>query len=168
MASPSLSAASSYSARRRSLPAFSRRQDWRVDDPARAQTGLHRTHPATNVCRRVLQLFRSESRHHDRHFPDRQIVLDHSGGSADSRHRLCPLPSRAPVLRSVVGSGKKLPAREELRVLGLQFLHAMTARTHSRLTSKRRSKLLRREQNGGDMLPYARHLDEFTLVTRDG
>ena len=44
----------------------------------------------------------------------------------------------------------------------------MNTRRGLRLITRRRAKLLRREHGGGDMLPYARHVDDVTIATRDG
>jgi type IV secretion system protein VirB4 len=44
----------------------------------------------------------------------------------------------------------------------------MNTRRGPKLITRRRANLLRREHGGGDMLPYARHVDDVTIATRDG
>lgn len=58
-----------------------------------------------------------------------------------------------------------MSARSERRLLALQFVHAMTSAT---LTASDRLRLWRREKSIADMLPYARHVDDATLLVRDG
>src|SRR5262245_10819352 len=61
-----------------------------------------------------------------------------------------------------------MPARAELFLLALQLLFAMTKKPPSERGSKGNKRLARKERRARDMLPYARHIDETTLATRDG
>lgn len=55
-------------------------------------------------------------------------------------------------------SRKPLPAHKKLRDLAMQLLPALTQKSGG----------IAREKSAGSHLPYARHVDDFTLETRDG
>src|SRR5262249_27006285 len=58
-----------------------------------------------------------------------------------------------------------LPARAQFQLLALQFVFAMR---DAALSVADRLRLWRRESSVSRMLPYARHVDDATMVTHDG
>jgi type IV secretion system protein VirB4 len=68
------------------------------------------------------------------------------------------MPQRAEGLRPLAGARFEMSPYQKLYGVGLQLLPALT----------RDPKVAGREQAAGKHLPYARHVDDFTIETRDG
>jgi type IV secretion system protein VirB4 len=85
----------------------------------------------------------------------------------DPRGGLFRLPEGAALLRPVAGAREPLPARQEHRLLALQLLRALAAWPDLLARPASRPDP-RREQPAGARLPYARHVDDVTVETRDG
>ena len=83
------------------------------------------------------------------------------------RGRLSRLPEGAALLRSLAGPRQPRPAGQELVRLALQFLprHERRCRT---AVPRRGARSPAREALAGARLPYARHVDDATIETRDG
>src|SRR3954470_16044836 len=166
MASLSLSAVLSCSVRPRSLPAFAR--PWGIEHAAALErrSGVRRIDPAADVRRRHLWLFRRQCGVDRRAVPAEQKLFGAAGGPGHSRLRLSGLPERAAFFRALVRPRQPHATGEELEGVALQFLPAM--RRAAPLLPMARRADPRREAMAGMRLPYACHVDDFTIQTRDG
>ena len=98
--------------------------------------------------------------------PDHQVVLDPAGGAGAARHRLSRLPEGAALLRSLDDESQPLSSYSQRPFLALQLLFGLS---HDDVRHAARGRPNpKREKPAGARLPYARHVDDATLETRDG
>src|SRR6185295_14884694 len=113
---------------------------------------------AADVRRRHLFLFHRQCGDRHRIVPDLQVGLGAGGGPDRPPGRRDHVPARAARLRPLAHPGQPHAAHPKFQDLAMQLLSPLT----------RDEKAAAREKPAGHHLPYARHVDDHTIETRDG
>src|SRR6185436_89204 len=124
----------------------------------RARSSVRGADAAADVRRRHLQLLHRQCGDRHRIVPDLPIGLGARRGRDRPSDRRADVRARAALLRPVDHPPQPHAAHPQLRDLAMQLLSPLT----------RDRRVVAREKPAGYHLPYARHVDDHTIETRDG